>query len=433
MRLLGTAFLILVLLALAVGAFVLSSQQPVIARIEPPPRSTFAAALIAKGARLAAIGNCYLCHTAPGGRAYAGNRPIPTPFGTIYSTNITPAPGNGIGHWSVAAFRRAMRQGVSRRGSHYYPAFPYPHFARLDDDDLHALYAFIMTRQPVDIFAPTNELPFPLNERWLMPFWNSLFLDRAPLRADPAHSAAWNRGRYLVEGLGHCGDCHTPRNLLGGAKASQALAGGSAEGWRAPALNAASPAPVPWDEPHLVAYLHHGWDSDHGAAAGPMQDVVTSLAQADPADIRAIVVYLIAQQGAVSPARRQRASEAMARAARPEPPQPAAGEVPEAAIFAGACASCHTGGAPMVPPHGIDLALSTAVNEADPTNAILIVLDGIRPAEGHAGPAMPGFGGALTDDQLVRLLAYVRAHYGSGAAWPDLATNLRDIRDKRKR
>jgi mono/diheme cytochrome c family protein len=433
MRLFRIALLILILAAAAFGALLWSWQEPVIARIAVPSRSAFAPALIAKGAKLAAIGDCVVCHTAPGGRPYAGNRAIPTPFGTIYSTNITPAPGNGIGHWSEAAFRRAMRRGISRDGRHLYPAFPYPHYTRLDDDDLRALYAFIMTRPPVDAFVAANELPFPLNEPWLMPVWNHLFLDRMPLKPDPAKTAAWNRGRYLVEGLGHCGDCHTPRNLLGAEETSQALAGGFAEGWRGPALDAASPAPVPWDEAHLLTYLQHGRDSEHGAAAGPMQEVTDALARADGDDVRAIAAYLAVQRGEITPARRQRAQQALARAAKSAPPQPAAGEEPVAAIFAGACAACHTGGTPMVPPHGIDLALSSAVNDGDPTNAIRIVLGGIRPREEETGPWMPAFDGAFTDDQLVKLLAYVRVHYAKRPAWSDLAAKLRDIREGNKR
>ncbi len=378
----------------------LSSQRPLIAKIEPPPRSAFDPALVEQGARLAAIGNCHVCHTAPGGADYAGNRPIPTPFGAIYSTNITPARGSGIGHWSEAAFRRAMREGVSRRGRHLYPAFPYDHYATLDDDDIRALYAFIMTREPVETYQRAHELVFPLNQRWLMTLWNLLFLDRTPFRPDPQHSAEWNRGAYLVAGAGHCGDCHTPRNLLGGEKTGQALAGGTEAGWLAPALNAASPAPVPWDEPHLFAYLRQGWDAEHGAAAGPMQPVVDSLARADEADVRAIATYLAAQQGAISLQRRQRAAEVLARAAgSPEPPKPGPGQDLGAAIFAGACSSCHTGSAAMVPPRGIDLALSTVIAEPDPRDAIHIVLDGIRPGDARAGPWMPGFGDAFSDAQ----------------------------------
>jgi mono/diheme cytochrome c family protein len=435
MRILRTGLAILILPVLAIGGVVLRSQEPVIAGIEPPPVSAFAPALVEKGARLAALGNCDTCHTVPGGPAYAGGRAIPTPFGTIYSTNITPAPGNGIGHWSEDAFRRAMRQGVSRSGHHLYPAFPYDHFARLDVDDIHALYAFIMTRSPADTFPPANTVPFPLSERWLLPVWNLVYLDRAPFRPDPTQSAQWNRGAYLVAGAGHCGDCHTPRNLFGGEKTSQALAGGEAEGWRAPALNAASPAPVPWDEPHLFAYLRHGSDAEHGAAAGPMQSVVGGLARADKADVQAIAAYLATQEGEISPDRRQRAAKALARAAESaEPPKPAPASADEfaATIFAGACASCHTGASAMVPPRGINLALSTVINEADPRDAIRVLLDGIKPGDGRAGPWMPGFDGAFSDPQLAALLGYLRAHYGNGPAWPDLETELHNIRGERQ-
>src|SRR5437588_2210389 len=161
MRILRGMLLIVILLVATAGGFVLWSQRPVIAALEqPPPRSDFAPDLIEHGARLAAIGNCAVCHTVPGGTPFAGGRPIPTPFGTVYSSNITPAVGTGIGRWSEAAFRRAMREGVSRRGQHLYPAFPYDHYARLTDDELHALYAFVITRAPVEVATPANDLRF---------------------------------------------------------------------------------------------------------------------------------------------------------------------------------------------------------------------------------------------------------------------------------
>ena len=428
MRILRLGVAVLILLGLVIGGIVLMSPAPAIAVIEPPPRSAFDPTLMKRGAELAAIGNCAICHTAPGGAAFAGGRPIPTPFGTIYSTNITPAPGNGIGRWPEAAFRRAMREGISRGGRHLYPALPYDHFVKLDDADLAALYAFIMTRPPVDAFTPPNELPFPLGERWVLSLWNLLFLDRTPFRADPTKSAEWNRGAYLVQGLGHCGDCHTPRNLLGAEKTSEALNGGSAEGWSAPALNAASPAPLPWDEWHLAAYLRRGRDVEHGAAAGPMQPITADLAAASDADIEAIAAYLVAERGEISLSQRRRADAARARAAASELPRPAPGEEVGATIFAGACAFCHGPGQAIGPPHGISLALSTAVNDAEPRDAILILLDGIRPADGATGPTMPGFAGAFTDDQLAALLRYVRAHYGSGPAWTDIAAVLGEIR-----
>jgi mono/diheme cytochrome c family protein len=408
---------IVLLPVLAVIGYGIAAQHPLIDKLDhPPPRSTFSQKLIDDGAKLAAIGDCHVCHTAPGGADYAGNRPIPTPFGTVYSTNITPAPGAGIGQWSEAAFRRAMRQGISRTGQHLFPAFPYPHFARLSDADLHALYAFLMTRRPVETTQLPNRLPFPLDQRWLMSFWNLFFFHPAPFRPDARRGAEWNRGAYLVEGLAHCGDCHTPRNLLGAEESSHRLGGGEGEGWTAPALDAASPAPLRWTETQLFHYLQHGWDQTHGAAAGPMQPVIAGLARADPEDVRAIAAYVAAQQ----------ANAAAARPARAVTGEAVAGNKLGAELFAGACARCHSGGDPMLPPHGIDLALSTVINERDPRDAILILLDGIRQPDAQVGPAMPGFAGSFSNAQVTALLAYVRAHCSAGPAWPDLAAKVRD-------
>jgi mono/diheme cytochrome c family protein len=424
MRIVRTGVVTLCLLAAAVAAFVVAREPPLIDKIAVPPRSDFAPAAIEQGAKLAAIGNCHTCHTAAGNADYAGSRAVPTPFGTVYSTNITPAPGSGIGHWSEAAFGRAMRHGITRRGRHLYPAFPYDHFAQLSDADIHAIYAFIMTRRPVETYQTANDVMFPLDERWLMDFWNLLFPGDSRFRPDPNHDAEWNRGAYLVDGLGHCGSCHTPRNLLGGEIDGRALAGGEAGGWTAPALSAASPAPVPWDATQLFAYLRHGWAPEHGAAAGPMQDVIDNLASADDADLRAIAVYLASLQGADSAQRRERAQKALAAAAQP----PAPGEALGAALFAGACGRCHGGDAAMAPPRGINLALSTAVSVPDPRDAIHIVLDGIPPRDEQAGPMMPSFADAFTDAQAAAVLAYVRAHYGTGPAWPDLEARIPKLR-----
>jgi mono/diheme cytochrome c family protein len=201
-RLLRIALALGVLLIVAAGAFVLWSQRSEIAAIEPPQRAAFDRALIEKGARLAAIGNCAVCHTVPGGPPYAGARSIPTPLGTIYSTNITPDAETGIAHWPEDAFRRAMREGIARDGRHLYPAFPYDHYARATDEDIGALYAFVMTCPPVSQRASPNALPFPFNQRWGLAFWNLLYLNGAPFRPDPQQSADWNRGAYLVTGSG---------------------------------------------------------------------------------------------------------------------------------------------------------------------------------------------------------------------------------------
>src|SRR3954465_1834594 len=253
--------------------------RPAIAAVEPPGPLAFDAALVKRGRELAAIGNCADCHTLRGGRNFAGGLPVPTPFGTIFSSNITPDAETGIGRWSEAAFRRAMRSGVNRRGQHLYPTFPYDHFTNVSDEDDRALYAFLMTRQPVRAPAHENQLTFPFNQRVAIAGWKFLFLRHDTYRPDPRQSADWNRGRYLVEGLAHCGACHTPRNFLAAEKRRQPLAGGEIEAWHAPALPQASPAPVAWTTEALTTYLRRGRDEMHGAAAGPMARVVENLAR----------------------------------------------------------------------------------------------------------------------------------------------------------
>jgi nicotinate dehydrogenase subunit B len=222
----------------------------------------------------------------------AGGRPMETPFGVIYSTNITPDVETGIGNWSYPAFERAMREGIHRDGRQLYPAFPYPHFARVTDADLQALYAYLMAQSPVRAETPKNALAFPFNLRPLMAGWNALFHQPDVFQADATKSAMWNRGAYLVEGLGHCGACHSPRNELGAEIATRYLAGGFAEGWEAPALTSLSRAPIPWSEAELYAYLRTGESRFHGVAAGPMAPVVKELKALPDQDIRAMAVYL---------------------------------------------------------------------------------------------------------------------------------------------
>ena len=237
------AAVIAVLIIIAGGGAALwhPAIAPVTSHAAFPPEQ------IARGAELAAIGDCAVCHTAAGGRPYAGGRGVPTPFGTVYATNITPDPDTGIGQWSEAAFQRAMRDGIDRSGHHLYPVLPYPHFTRASDDDIAAMYAFLMTRAAVHANAPPDRLPFPFDNRFLLAGWNLLYLSPGPWHPEPAHDAAWNRGDYLVEAIGHCGACHTPHNALGAEKDAQTLAGGEAENWYAPPLQAASPATQPLD------------------------------------------------------------------------------------------------------------------------------------------------------------------------------------------
>jgi mono/diheme cytochrome c family protein len=252
---------------------------PVIDPIAPPSRASFDPAAIRHGAELAAIGNCAGCHTTRDGRPYVGGLALATPFGTIYSTNVTPDPQTGIGAWSPAAFVRAMREGVARDGRWLYPAFPYDHFTKVSVPDLEALYAYLMTRDPVHAENHHNALNFPFNFRPLIAIWNALYLDTTPWRPDPAQSAQWNRGAYLVESLGHCSSCHAPRNALGAEDRRDRFGGGDAEGWYAPALDVKSPSPLPWNVELLATYLRNGVAADHAVAGGPMQGVVHELSR----------------------------------------------------------------------------------------------------------------------------------------------------------
>ncbi|HEY9026784.1 MAG TPA: molybdopterin cofactor-binding domain-containing protein, partial [Burkholderiaceae bacterium] len=209
--------------------------------------SLYSADTIERGRQLAAAGDCVVCHTAPGGAPNAGGRALPTPFGTVYSTNLTPDPRTGIGTWSLAAFQRAMREGLSRDGRHLYPAFPYTAFTHASDDDLTALYAYLMTQPAVAAVPSETKLAFPFSMRPLMALWNALYLTPGPLQAEPAQSVQWNRGAYLVNGLGHCGACHTPRNAFGAEHSGAAtFAGAVVEGWEAPALTSLSNGPLAW-------------------------------------------------------------------------------------------------------------------------------------------------------------------------------------------
>jgi mono/diheme cytochrome c family protein len=400
---------------------------------------TFDRTEVPKGAQLSALGDCRVCHTADGGSAFAGGRALPTPFGTVYSTNITPDVETCIVRWNRDDFLRAMHEGIDRAGRHLYPAFPYDHFTRVTDDDVDALYAFIMTREPVTARAPRNRLVFPANLRPVLAAWNWLYLDARRFAADPNQSAEWNRGAYLVEGLAHCGACHTPRNIAGAEKRREPFRGGDAEGWHAPGLLAASPAPVEWTAEALFRYLRNGFDAEHGLAAGPMAPVVDALATVPEADVRAIVTYLMSVAGgkrsapsndvvaaaeqrefdAVGRHAPDRAAEAGARTAETED----AGEV----IFAGACATCHFAGAGAPATRPVPLALATSVNAPTPQNILRVVVEGLHPAPGESGAIMPGFGNALTHAQIVAVVEYVRARFSDRPRWTDVNATLRKI------
>src|SRR5487761_362956 len=229
---------------------------------------------IARGRYLATVGDCAACHTKPGGKPFAGGLAIETPFGDLISANITPDPKAGIGAWSDNDFVRAMQQGTAPHGVHLYPAMPYPAFTHVTRADLLALRAYLRTLDPVSDAVVTNRLPFPFDIRASMIGWNLLNFTSGEFKANPAKSDEWNRGAYLVEGLGPCGACHPPKNIMGGDKNDQFLAGAALQGWYAPPLNDDARIGLgAWSTDDIVAYLKTGWGGGQ-VASGPMALVV---------------------------------------------------------------------------------------------------------------------------------------------------------------
>jgi len=402
-------FAVLALLAMLAGC----ASRESVAQVEPP--KSFPREQVAQGAELAHIGNCMGCHTAEGGKPYAGGTPLKTPFGTIYGTNITPDPETGIGRWPLEAFTRAMREGVDRDGRHLFPAFPYDHFTKLTDGDIAALYAFVMTREPVSQENRRNSVPLP---RASVGIWKSRYFERGVFKPDPARSAEWNRGAYLVEGLGHCGACHTPRNKLGAEEKDRAFAGGEVEGWHAPALNSASPSPVPWTVEAMQAYLRNGVADLHAISAGPMVEVGHGLSQVSDEAVRAIATYTVSLDKR-SEEERRRAREAALERARTSV------AVQGNTVYDGACADCHNRGRGQEG-GALELPLGTALTIPTPRNLAYIIRDGIVPPEGERGGWMPGYAGALTNEQLTELLIYLRALSGQ-PAWADVAGEVRKL------
>lgn len=372
---------------------------------EPIPDSTPNAAQLRRGQYLVAVGDCLSCHVRPGGEPLAGGLGMETPFGVIYTANISSDPRTGIGSWTDDQFYRAMHDGIGANGEHLYPAFPYASFRIVTREDDDAIIAFLRTTPAVDYTPPKNKLDFPLNFRSVVGAWNLLYLRTGEYQADPKQSADWNRGAYLVNGLGHCGGCHTPLNAAGAEKTSEPFHGARIENWFAPDLSGNERTGLGlWSTTDIVEYLSNGRNA-RASAGGPMAEVIgnsTSLLNA--ADLLAVAVYLKSQ-----------APTSVTSRAAPEPGAMLRG----AAIYTDVCASCHLQdgiGQPSLFPR---LGHDAMVQQTDAIGLEHLILAGARTGTSSRRPsplAMPSFAWKLTDAQIADVATYIRNSWGNEAS-----------------
>jgi mono/diheme cytochrome c family protein len=370
--------------------------------------------VVKNGEYLARAGDCVACHTAPGAKLFAGGHAMPTPFGTLYSTNITPDPETGIGSWSADDFYATMHVGRSRDGGLLYPAMPFASYTKVTRADSDAIYAYLRSVPPVHAPNRPNELRFPFDNRSLILGWRTLFFQEGQYQSDKTKSDDWNRGAYLVQGLGHCTMCHTAINALGGNSESKAFQGGliPMQNWYAPSLTSNKEAGLgDWTLTEISDYLRTGVSS-RGAVYGPMADVVyNSLQYLSDADTRAMAIYLKSLSEGPTP--------------RISPPNVAASEGSllmsfGKTVYDAQCASCHGAQGKGMPPNFPPLAANQSIQMEVAVNPIRMVLNGGYPPGTVGNPrpyGMPPFAQTLSDDEIAAVVTYIRAAWGnSGSA-----------------
>jgi mono/diheme cytochrome c family protein len=377
------------------------------------PAELKGASLIQRGEYLARAADCAACHTAEGGAPYAGGRAFVLPFGTLYSTNITPDKETGIGNYSDANFLDAVHKGIGRNNTKLYPAMPFASYTYMTDADAGAIKAYLFTLNPVHAPAPQNTLSFPFNQRSLMGIWALMFNPDKRFEPRTARDAQWNRGAYLVEAMAHCGECHTPRNLFQALNQREKFSGAVQAGWRAYNITSDPKSGIgAWSEADLAHYLAMGHADGRGTATGPMGEAVdNSLRYLTQSDITAMVAYLRSVSGIAT----SDLPEPKAVAASASYAQGVAANVdsPGKAVYAGACAGCHdwTGVSPVIP--AATLTGVRSVNDPTATNVVQIILTGAHRQLSEGGATMPAFGTAYSDEEIASLANYVTARFGA--------------------
>lgn len=378
---------------------------------------------IDKGRYLAILGDCAACHTEPGGKPFAGGVTLKTPFGDLVGANITPDRETGIGRMTLDEFQKVMSEGEGPGGFHLYGAMPFTAYTKVTKEDNAAIYAYLNSLEPVKNKVETNLLPFPFNIRLSLIGWNMLNFTKGEFKANPQKSEEWNRGAYIVEGLGHCGTCHTPKNIMGGDKNDEFLEGATLQDWFAPNITADPHKGIgAWSVEDITAYLKTGANK-YDIASGPMAEEVENSSQHwSDADLKAVAVYLKDGRNADAKA--------------PAPIAASDGRmVAGAAIYADRCSACHVSKGEGVPTLFPRLASAPLVNSTDPTSLIRVVLAGSKAGGTHmapTGPNMPSFAWNLADKDVANVLTYVRNSWGNAAPAVDptevgnLRARLRD-------
>jgi len=355
-----------------------------------------------RGEYLARAGDCVSCHTANGGAPFAGGLRLDTPFGYMLSPNITPDPDTGIGRWSSGDFWRALHEGVNRQGKDMYPTMPYDFYTRMTREDVDAIFAFLATIKPVHNAVQVNHLYFPFDQRWTMAAWRELYFSEGTYKPVPGKSSSWNRGAYLVEGPGHCSDCHSPRNLLGGIEKSKDFNGAVIDGWFALDLTSDIATGLgAWSVDDIATYLRTGAYKGKTTTLGPMAEVVrNSMSYMTEADLQAMAEYL----KAIPPESRLRTGRVAPDATRAQ----------GATLYLDHCAGCHQSLGRGIPGVFPPLAGNGVIVATDPADIFKVVLQGI-PAQNGRVP-MPAFANRLSDAQISDIANYIRTSWGNAAA-----------------